>query len=93
MIGPTAHIIYLPSGWKYKLEGPQQSSPFSLIFNGQYLSRLQFTIGYNFLLLLNVNRYLRCMCYYLSIDSCQPTDISSLPPPPLALTGLPSTSS
>jgi len=48
-------LFRLNIGWKYKLEGPQQSSPFSLIFNGQYLSRLQFTIGYNFLLLLNVN--------------------------------------
>lgn len=41
-------------GWTYKLQGPQQSSPFSLIFNAEYLSRLQFTIGYNFLMYLNV---------------------------------------
>ena len=41
-------------GWTYKLQGPQQSSPFSLIFNAEYLSRLQFAIGYNFLMYLNV---------------------------------------
>lgn len=43
-------------GWSYKLQGPQQSSPFSLIFNAEYLSRLQFTIGYNFLMYLNVSK-------------------------------------
>ena len=41
-------------GWAYTLQGPQQSPPSSLIFNGQYFSRLQFSLGYNFLLILNV---------------------------------------
>ena len=47
-------LFRLNIGWTYKLQGPQQSSPFSLIFNAEYLSRLQFTIGYNFLMYLNV---------------------------------------
>eukprot|EP01032_Pedospumella_encystans_P031836 gene31836-35933_t len=42
-------LFRLNIGWTYQLQGPQQSSPFSLIFNAEYLSRLQFTIGYNFL--------------------------------------------
>ena len=40
-------------GWLHTLQGPQQSSPASLIYNGQYFSRLQFSLGYNFLLILN----------------------------------------
>lgn len=40
-------------GWTYTLQGPQQSPPTSLIFNGQYFSRLQFALGYNFLLTLH----------------------------------------
>jgi hypothetical protein len=47
-------LFRLNIGWTYQLQGPQQSSPFSLIFNAEYLSRLQFTIGYNFLMYLNV---------------------------------------
>ena len=47
-------LFRLNIGWAYQLQGPQQSSPFSLIFNAEYLSRLQFTIGYNFLMYLNV---------------------------------------
>lgn len=47
-------LFRLNIGWAYQLQGPQQSSPFSLIFNAEYLSRLQFTIGYNFLMFLNV---------------------------------------
>jgi hypothetical protein len=43
-------------GWGYRLQGPQQSPPSSLIFNGEYFSRLQFSLGYNFLLCLNINR-------------------------------------
>jgi hypothetical protein len=49
-------LFQLNIGWAYKLQGPQQSSPFSLIFNAEYLSRLQFAIGYNFLMYLNVHR-------------------------------------
>lgn len=39
------------------IQGPQQSPPSSLIFNGEYFSRLQFSIGYNFLLCLHVGKY------------------------------------
>ena len=49
-------LFRLNIGWTYQLQGPQQSSPFSLIFNAEYLSRLQFTIGYNFLMYLNVSK-------------------------------------
>eukprot|EP01036_Dinobryon_divergens_P028351 gene28351-37283_t len=41
-------------GWEYKLQGPQQSPPSSLIFNAEYFSRLQFSVGYNFILCLNL---------------------------------------
>lgn len=41
-------------GWSYSLQGPQQSTPSSLIFNAEYFSRLQFTLGYNFLMILHV---------------------------------------
>lgn len=37
-------------------QGNQQSPATSLIFNGTYLSRLQFSLGYNYLLFLNVQR-------------------------------------
>jgi hypothetical protein len=43
-------------GWSYRLQGPQLSPFSSLIFNAEYLSRLQFALGYNFLLCLNVSR-------------------------------------
>ena len=43
-------------GWAYSLQGPQQSSPSSLIFNAEYFSRLQFTLGYNFLVILHAPR-------------------------------------
>jgi len=43
-------------GWTYKLQGPQQSTASSLIFNGQYFSRLQFSLIYNFLNYLHVTR-------------------------------------
>jgi hypothetical protein len=49
-------LFRLNLGWSYTLQGPQQSPPASLIFNGQYFSRLQFALGYNFLLLLNVSK-------------------------------------
>lgn len=41
-------------GYAYSLQGPNQTTHSSLIFNGEYFSRLQFTLGYNFLLILNV---------------------------------------
>lgn len=47
-------LFRLNLGWAYTLQGPQQSLPASLIFNGEYFSRLQFALGYNFLLFLNV---------------------------------------
>ncbi len=40
-------------GWAFTLQGPQQSPPSSLIFNAEYFSRLQFPLGFNFLLVLN----------------------------------------
>lgn len=40
-------------GWSYTLHGPHQSPDSSLLFNANYLSRLQFPLGYNFLLFLN----------------------------------------
>lgn len=43
-------------GWSYRLQAPQLSPPSSLIFNGEYLSRLQFSLGFNFLLCLNDKR-------------------------------------
>lgn len=41
-------------GAMYTLQGPQLSLPASLIFNAQYFSRLQFSLGYNFLIMLNI---------------------------------------
>lgn len=49
-------LFRLNIGWSYRLQGPQQSPPSSLIFNGEYLSRLQFSLGYNFLLAINIKR-------------------------------------
>lgn len=43
-------------GWAYAMQGPQQSSTSALIFNGEYLSRLQFPLGNNFLMILNAPR-------------------------------------
>lgn len=40
-------------GWTFTLQGPHQSPSTSLLFNATYLSRLQFSLGYNFLLFLN----------------------------------------
>jgi LMBR1-like membrane protein len=37
------------------LNGPHQSLPGQLMFNAQYLVRLQFPLGYNFLTLLRYN--------------------------------------
>lgn len=49
-------LFRLNLGWAYTLQGPQLSPPASLIFNGEYFSRLQFALGYNFLMFLNVPR-------------------------------------
>jgi len=49
-------LFHMNLGWEYTLAGPQQSPPSSLIFNGEYFSRLQFSLGYNFLLILNAPR-------------------------------------
>ncbi|CAE7416533.1 unnamed protein product, partial [Symbiodinium microadriaticum] len=43
-------------GWSFTLQGPQESPDSSLLFNATYLSRLQFSLGYNFLLFLNVKK-------------------------------------
>ena len=43
-------------GWAYTLQGPHLSPPSSLLFNAMYFCRLQFSIGYNFLLFLNINK-------------------------------------
>lgn len=43
-------------GYDYSLSGPQQSTPSSLLFNGCYSARLQFSLGYNFILMLNTDR-------------------------------------
>lgn len=50
-------LFRLNLGWAYTLQGPQLSPPSSLIFNGEYFSRLQFALGYNFLMFLNVPGY------------------------------------
>jgi hypothetical protein len=47
-------LFRLNLGWAFTLQGPQQSPPASLIFNGEYFSRLQFALGYNFLMTLNI---------------------------------------
>ena len=47
-------LFRLNLGWAFTLQGPQLSPPSSLIFNGEYFSRLQFALGYNFLMLLNL---------------------------------------
>jgi hypothetical protein len=43
-------------GWSYTLHGPHQSPDSSLLFNANYMSRLQFPLGYNFLLFLNSHK-------------------------------------
>ncbi len=43
-------------GAAFRLQGPQLSPPAALIFNAEYFSRLQFSLGYNFLLVLNAPR-------------------------------------
>ena len=48
-------LFRLNLGWAFTLQGPQLSPPSSLIFNGEYFSRLQFALGYNFLMLLNLS--------------------------------------
>jgi hypothetical protein len=47
---------FLYSGWQYKLAGPQLSNQSSLVFNAQYVSRLQFSLGFNFLMILHLSR-------------------------------------
>lgn len=49
-------LFQLNLGWQYSLQGPQLSPHTSLLFNGCYFSRLQFSMGYNFLLTMNVPR-------------------------------------
>ena len=43
-------LFTLKIGWHFSLAGPHQSPPSSLIFNAEYFSRLQFSLGFNFLL-------------------------------------------
>jgi hypothetical protein len=40
-------------GLEYVVSSPQLSPPAALIVNGEYFTRLQFSVGFNFLLLLN----------------------------------------
>jgi LMBR1-like membrane protein len=47
-------LFQINLGWQYKLAGPQLSAHSSLVFNAQYFSRLQFSLGYNFLMSLNL---------------------------------------
>ena len=49
-------LFQLNLGIAYSLQGPNHTTSSSLIFNGEYLSRLQFTLGYNFLLILDIQR-------------------------------------
>lgn len=49
-------LFSLNISFSYKLQAPQLSPPSSLIFNAEYLSRMQFALGYNFLLCLNNQR-------------------------------------
>ena len=46
-------LFQINLGWQYRLAGPQLSSYPSLVFNAQYFSRLQFSLGFNFLMTLN----------------------------------------
>jgi hypothetical protein len=43
-------------GWQYKLAGPQLSPHSSLVFNAQYFSRLQFSLGFNFLMTVHLSQ-------------------------------------
>lgn len=54
-------------GWAFRLEGRQMSPTSALIFNGEYFSRLQFSLGYNFLLFLHIPRY---VCIQLFSSHC-----------------------
>ena len=49
-------LFRLNIGWAYTMQGPHLSPPSSLLFNGTYFCRLQFYIGYNFILFLNVKQ-------------------------------------
>lgn len=40
-------------GWAFTLQPSQQSPASSLLFNANYLCRLQFSLAFNFLLMLN----------------------------------------
>lgn len=54
-------------GWSYTLHGPHQSPDSSLLFNANYISRLQFPLGFNFLLFLNSKKYvLKSLCFFLT---------------------------
>ena len=43
-------------GWAFTLQPNQQSPATSLLFNATYFCRLQFSLAFNFLLLLNTSR-------------------------------------
>lgn len=49
-------LFQINLGWQYKLSGPQLSNHSSLVFNAQYVSRLQFSLGFNFLMILHLSR-------------------------------------
>ena len=48
-------LFRLNLGAMYSLQCPQLSLTPSLIFNAQYFSRLQFALGYNFIIMLNIS--------------------------------------
>lgn len=50
-----ATLFRINLGGFYRLQAPQLSPHTSLLINAQYVSRLQFSIGYNFLSLLHVS--------------------------------------
>lgn len=49
-------LFTLGLGWEYSLVGPRRSPLTALIFNGEYATRIQFSICYNFLLLSHTDR-------------------------------------
>ena len=49
-------LFRLNIGWAYTMQGPNLSPPSSMIFNATYFCRLQFYIGYNFILFVNLKK-------------------------------------
>ncbi len=47
-------MFKLNLGWMFSLQGNQQSPATSLLFNATYITRLQFSLGFIFILSLNI---------------------------------------